>query len=350
MKRFNLTESEKAAKISQHIHPEFPVTVGVVILKGLCNLHCRMCPIHNVRFDQPEYMDRDTFDRLMDEIPDNGQINVELTAMGEPLLHGDIRYFIRRLGDRCRKNSTLLVTNGHFLSEEIIDLILDARIDRLQVSLNAYGRENYRWFTGSPAYERAVANLERVIDKKAGAGNGIPHITTHIAGIREFEADFARFLGQWEGKVELARIREIKDWSGVTRDNGITPLLSEEIHCERYPCSWLWESIEVYPSGDLYTCSFQPFFATPPLGNIRTDSITDLWQGDSLRRLRQKHLAGRAADIDFCERCTNWFLYPNFWERCGQESCEQNDVRWRLPDLEKNGINDEQKTLCAACG
>ncbi|MBN1103508.1 MAG: radical SAM protein, partial [Deltaproteobacteria bacterium] len=230
MKRFNLTDSEKAKKIAQHIHPDFPVTVGVVILKGLCNLRCRMCPVHNVRFDRPEFMDRNTFDRLLDEIPDSGDIHVELTAMGEPLLHRDIRYFVRRLGERYPKNSTLLVTNGHYLSEELIDLILEARIDRIQVSLNAYGPENYHWFTGSPAYDRAVANLERLIDRKRKAGNGIPFITTHIAGIREFEADFAPFLRQGEGKVELARIREIKDWSGVTKDNGITPLLSEEIH------------------------------------------------------------------------------------------------------------------------
>jgi radical SAM protein with 4Fe4S-binding SPASM domain len=350
VKRFNLTDSEKAAKIAQHIHTGFPTVVGVVVLKGLCNLRCRMCPVHNVRFDRPEFMDRDTFDRVMEEIPDNGDTHVELTAMGEPLLHKDIRYFIRKLGECYRKNSTLLVTNGHYLSEELIDLILEARIDRLQVSLNAYGRENYRWFTGSSAYDQAVANLERLIEKKVKAGSGVPYITTHIAGIREFEADFAGFLGQWEGKVELARIREVKDWSGITRGNGITPLLSEEIDCERYPCSWLWESLEIYPSGDLYTCSFQPFFPTPPLGNVTTQSITEIWQGKALWRLREKHLTGRAADIDFCEHCTNWYLYPNFWDRCEGGAQAEREVRWCLPELGKSGTEDDQKTLCVACG
>jgi radical SAM protein with 4Fe4S-binding SPASM domain len=309
-----------------------------------------MCPLHNVRFDRPEFMTRDTFDRILDEIPDSGGVHVELTAMGEPLLHRDIHHFVRRMGERYPKNSTLLVTNGHYLSDEMIDLILEARIDRLQVSLNAQGRETYRWFTGSPDYDRVVANLERLIEKKRKAGKGLPHITTHIAGIREFEADFDGFLSRWQGKVELARIREIKDWAGVTRDNGITPLLSEEIHGERYPCSWLWESIEIYPSGDLYTCSFQPFFTTPPLGNVWTHSLRQLWQGEALERLREKHLSGRASEIDFCEHCTNWYLYPNFWDRQEEGSPTEREIRWRLPALEENGTEDEQKTLCAACG
>jgi radical SAM protein with 4Fe4S-binding SPASM domain len=332
VKRFDLTPSEKRQKISQHIHPDFPAVVGVVILKGLCNLRCRMCPMCNVKFEQPEFMSRETFDRLLDLIPDTGRTHVELTAMGEPLLHREIRYFLRGLGERYPRNSTLLVTNGHGLDDEMIELILDARIDRLQVSLNAHGAENYHWFTGSPAYERVVRNLENLVSRKRERATGLPHITTHIAGIREFEPDFEPFLNQWKGKVDLPRIREIKDWSGITQENGIHPLLSEEITCERYPCSWLWESLEIYPSGEVYTCSFHPFFKTPSLGSIHSGRVEEIWQSDLLRELRKRHLCGMAGEVDFCARCTNWYLYPNFWDR--HEGTRPGlQPKWELPSL-----------------
>jgi radical SAM protein with 4Fe4S-binding SPASM domain len=332
MKRFDLTPSEKRQKIDQHIHADFPVVIGVVILKGICNLRCRMCPMCNVRFDRPEFMSRETFDRLLDLVPDTGRTHVELTAMGEPLLHTERRYFLRRLGERYCKNSTLLVTTGHGLDDEMAELILDARIDRLQVSLNAHGAENYRWFTGSPDYERVVRNLENLLSKKRERGTSLPYITTHIAGIREFEPDFEPVLSQWKGKVELPRIREVKDWSGITTENGIHPLLSEEISCERYPCSWLWESMEVYPSGEVYTCSFHPFFKTPSLGSIHSGRVEEIWQSEILRDLRQRHLSGLAGEVDFCATCTNWYLYPNFWDRPG-ESKGFPGTRWELPTL-----------------
>lgn len=158
-------------------------------------------------------------------------------------------------------------------------------------------------------------------------------MTLHIAGIEEFQNDFEPFLDFWKNKVELARIREVKDWSGITRHNGITPLLSGEISCSRYPCSWLWESIEIYPTGDVYTCSFHPFFKTPPLGNILNHNLNEIWHGEFLQTLRKKHLDGLAQEVDFCEQCTNWYLYPNFWEDCGKNPVGVNSQRWSLPEL-----------------
>jgi radical SAM protein with 4Fe4S-binding SPASM domain len=254
--------------------------------------------------------------------------------MGEPLLHPEIHDFIKTLGRTHSKNHTLLVTNGHFLDDALARLILDAGIKQVQISLNAHGQAKYQWFTGSSRYHAVVHNIENLIQRKTAHGTGKPQINIHIAGIEEFTDDFAPFLEKWEQKADLARVREIKDWAGVTKGNGITPLIAEEITCHRYPCAWLWECLEFHPSGDIYTCSFHPFFDTPPLGNIATDRLETLWQAKELHELRQKHLQGRAAEIDFCTNCYNWYLFPNFWDPINGHQKQNCGQAWQLPDLE----------------
>ena len=333
MKRFNLTAAEKAAKTARHIHPEFPVVAGISIGWGRCNLKCRMCPMFNVHFENPAWMSVATFEKILAQLPDSGDISIELTAMGEPLLHPEIKKILNILSRRHKKNPKLLVTNGHFLNDVVAEQILDTGINQMQISLNAYGPENYRWFTGSSGYHKVVANIEKFLQRKAENGSGLPAMTMHIAGIKEFADDFKPFLDTWGPKIELARVREIKDWGGVTKNNGISPLIAEEVICQRYPCAWLWECLEFYPSGDVYTCSFHPFFKTPPIGNINTQNLKDIWQAPHLKNLRQKHLQGRAAEIDFCADCYNWFLYPDFWDRIKPGRRREKGQIFELPEL-----------------
>jgi len=288
----------------------------------------------NVDFDASEWMTAATFKQILDQLPDTGNISIELTAMGEPLMHPEIHDFIKTLGRTHSKNHTLLVTNGHFLDNDLIQLFLDAGIDQVQISLNAYGQANYQWFTGSSRYHAVVYNIENLIQRKAAFGTGKPQINIHIAGIEEFTDDFAPFLAQWEHKADLVRVREIKDWAGVTKENGITPLIAEEITCQRYPCAWLWECLEFHPTGDIYTCSFHPFFDTPPLGNITKDDLATLWKAEGLDKLRQKHLQGRAAEIDFCANCYNWYLFPNFWGLINGDQKPIGGQVWQLPNIE----------------
>lgn len=292
-----------------------------------------MCPMYNFPFVSSEWMTAKTFKRILDQLPNTGDISIELTAMGEPLLHPEIHDFIKTLGHTHSKNHTLLVTNGHFLDDAMARLILDAGINQVQISLNAYGQANYQWFTGSDRYHAVVHNIENLIQRKAAHGTEKPQINIHIAGIEEFADDFAPFLAQWKHRADLARVREIKDWAGVTKNNGITPLIAEEITCQRYPCAWLWECLEFHPSGDIYTCSFHPFFGTPPLGNITTDNLATLWQAEHLHRLRQKHLQGRALEIDFCANCYNWYLYPNFWDPIHGAQKLTGSQAWQLPNF-----------------
>jgi hypothetical protein len=42
------------------------------------------------------------------------------------------------------------------------------------------------------------------------------------------------------------------------------------------------------------------------MGNVKTESILDIWHGPGFRFYREKHLAGRGADIPLCKGCPDW--------------------------------------------
>ncbi len=76
---------------------------------------------------------------------------------GEPLLRKDIGEIIRQL--KFPGSEVSLTTNGFFL-EERIDELLEAGLDRANVSLHSIHRENYRRITGIDGLENVLRGLE----------------------------------------------------------------------------------------------------------------------------------------------------------------------------------------------
>lgn len=64
-------------------------------------------------------------------------------------------------------------------------------------------------------------------------------------------------------------------------------------------CSLPWTHLNVQPNGDIYPCCMSPY--NQPIGNTRTDTLEEIWNGEKMRTIRKQMLTGERPDA--CQRC-----------------------------------------------
>ena len=61
-------------------------------------------------------------------------------------------------------------------------------------------------------------------------------------------------------------------------------------------CLFVWHSMMLHPDGTVSPCQF----ITAPLGSVREESVTKIWNGDGYRQLRRELKRGLTPA---CSRC-----------------------------------------------
>lgn len=105
-----------------------------------CNLECTMC-FRNSWIDEGfSDMRAEVFDAALDTAP-VGVKTVFFGGMGEPLIHGDILYMVKRASSTGARVE--LLTNGTLLTRQMSSDLIDAGLDMLWVSLDSIEAEDY---------------------------------------------------------------------------------------------------------------------------------------------------------------------------------------------------------------
>ena len=74
---------------------------------------------------------------------------------------------------------------------------------------------------------------------------------------------------------------------------------------KRPPCAGLWNTPMIHVDGSLTTCCLDEGLVNK-LRTIRTHTLSQLWQGETINRWRQAQIEGRFADSGpLCTSC-NW--------------------------------------------
>ncbi|GAG97236.1 unnamed protein product, partial [marine sediment metagenome] len=68
------------------------------------------------------------------------------------------------------------------------------------------------------------------------------------------------------------------------------------------PCKLLWHQIHVLHDGKVSACC-RDYDGELIVGDIKKESILDIWNGEKYNRLREKHIKGDVGDIPLCRDC-----------------------------------------------
>jgi len=201
------------------------VTGVRVSLTDRCNFDCVYC--HNEGLGdtrgpmdaRDHEMSADDVVRFL-EVGEEYDIDSVKFTGGEPMLRDDLEDIIRRTPGSMEVSMT---TNGTFLPGRAEDLV-DAGLERVNVSQDALDREQFKHVTQSGAYDRVLEGVDAALDagldpvklnmvvfeKTAGY---VPGMVEHVAENSGLQLQLIEFMPELVGKPEWAvDIDRVHDW------------------------------------------------------------------------------------------------------------------------------------------
>ncbi len=133
-----------------------------------CNATCIMCPYsHKNIKGRPNHMDEGLYRRILYELKQTGSV-IRFTPMlqNEPLMDREIAKRVGEAKEVLGSSTTVsLVTNGSLLNSSRVEELLNAGIDELSVSVNAFTEETYRSIHKGLHFSKVVKNLEYLLQR-----------------------------------------------------------------------------------------------------------------------------------------------------------------------------------------
>ena len=134
-----------------------------ISLTDNCNLRCHYCmPEEDYAFTpQANLMQPDEIEKLASLFVQEGVTKIRLTG-GEPLVRKDAGSIIQRLS---RLSAHLTITTNGTRLHEFVDVLSDADIHSLNISLDTLDADKFKMLTRRDLFQRVVDNIELLVQK-----------------------------------------------------------------------------------------------------------------------------------------------------------------------------------------
>ena len=254
---------------------------------NFCNTSCLFCP-HNIMKRKKENMDMDLFKKAVDDSYDLGVKHIMLSFFGEPLVDKLIFDRIKYIKDKDMECS--FFTNAIGLNDEVIKKIINSKIDRIFISLDAINEDYWKKIRATGNYNTIVFNIAKLLLKNKNIKIDI--------GLLLFDdiskKDVTNFIKKWKMANEV-HIRKLHSWTNT----------KESKKCN-LPCYSLWSGtgLGVLSNGNVVPCCMD-YEGILKIGNIKKDSLKNIWfSSQKLRHIRELHLEGKKDNLNICKYCS----------------------------------------------
>ena len=271
---------------------EYPLLVDME-LSTLCNLRCPMCYTITDEFKQKVHaglMDFGLFKKIIDEIA--GKVPaIRLSLRGEPTIHpkfSDCVEYAKQ--NNIREVSAL--TNGSMLSADYFSKIRQAGIDWLTISVDGLDKM-YESIRKPLKFNKILDRLKEI--KKIKDEKGVHRPVIKIQAIwPSIKENPEKFYNTFAPYVDLIAFNPLIDYLGKDEDI---------IYEDNFSCCQLYQRLVVGADGRVMMCSNDEE-GTVIVGDAATQSILDIWHGNSLNRMRRIHLLPNGfSQIPVCVKC-----------------------------------------------
>lgn len=308
-----------------------PRVVNISFNEKTCMYSCRMCPYteKDVRahYRKASEMDFETLRGIVRSVPNDPHYSFDISAIGETLEFEPLPEFIAYMKRERPLVNTIISTNGVLMTPERFEKLADSGLDSIQFSLYAENAEDHAHITGTRTFARVKENI---LAACAMARKRVhrPFLQAFMIECAENAHTADRFLAFWSQQVDKAFLRPL--YNVGRKLEGMTPTFEPVLPERRYPCITPWYSTAVRSSGEVLPCYMFHWSKDGwdrSLGNIREQTLAELWRTPAFRKFRQAHLSGDLRDYPICRRCDLWSGYTNVWKRQPGETFAFDPVR-----------------------
>lgn len=267
-----------------------------------CNFLCRMCPQQNLKRPRMD-MPKEIYKKIIDEINFYGVEGLWLYHLGESLLHPDFNEIINYISTKNNLGIIWISTNGEFFTEDKIRNVLNSNIDYINFSAHAVTEETYNTVAKVGKFKIVTQNLETFIKMK-GIRNLPKRPFLHCQMIEQetTKHEVDAFIKKYYKYVDIVSINMLEYVNMPNNSFGLKqrerkPLTS----CTRVGRNDCF----ICSNGDVTLCD-AAYNGEICLGNINDQSLYDIWNGETRKKILALNAEGNMSKIGFCRSCTDY--------------------------------------------
>lgn len=301
------------AKRAKQFHTDFKTEIAkfpknaLIELTNGCNHACIFCKNSN-QDRKASFLPTETFVKFVTEAQKIGLEEVGFYTTGEPFMSKNLEEFIG-IAKNAKIKRVYITTNGALANLDRVKSCVDAGLDSIKFSINASNAEDYKLVHGFDDFEKVLKNVTDIYNwKKINNINlqllcsciVIPSLPNTMVNHKKI---FNRFF---EDILYLSSASQ----GGQAHDINIT---TEEISGvfsnfnslnkdqKTSPCDMLWDRYHLTAEGYLTACCVD-YNLNLVFGDIKSNSLGEIWNNEIMKNLRNKHLTG---DLDntICKQC-----------------------------------------------
>jgi radical SAM protein with 4Fe4S-binding SPASM domain len=253
-------------------------------------------------------MDIELFNNVIKELSAY-LFNINLYFQGEPMLHPKLFLFL----NNSRAIHTTISTNGHFLSVENSEKLVQSGLSKLIISLDGMDQGTYTGYRINGDLKSVLEGIRNVSSAKLKFGSSlkieiqfivnrlnehqIPEVSSFAKSVnaslklKSMQINTHDDIEKWLPQQEQFRRYKVKNGKYVLKNS--------------FPdrCARLWFNPVITWDGKVIPCCFDKD-AEYVMGNLNNDSFREIWEGPKYRMFRKSILSGRHM-IEICRNCTS---------------------------------------------
>jgi radical SAM protein with 4Fe4S-binding SPASM domain len=275
-----------------------------------CNFRCTFCPTGDRQLirDTGRWqgaMDFDLFRKIIDDLREfESPLKVlRLYKDGEPLLNKRLPDMIRYAKASGYAPYIDTTTNASLLTPEKSLPLIEAGLDRINISIDGLSDADFEKYTRTKVkFAELVENVRFFYDHKRGCEICIKMPGDFLSpGEREF---FFSVFGDLCDRIALENFAPCWPEFGVEERLGIDIKIGiyNNPIAEVQTCPYIFYSISVNADGLVSLC-FLDWARKLLVGDVRRQSLREIWRGEELRRHQLAHLRGERKNHPVCAAC-----------------------------------------------
>src|SRR5689334_5156233 len=205
-------------------------------------------------------------------------------GIGEPMIHPNIFEMIRITHDAGIR--TGMSTNATLLDEKRADMLLDSGLDYVILAFDGATKESYEKYRIGATFEKTRANILAFLDKKIERKSKI-YVVLQMVMLKDNSHEVDAYRKLWS----IPGVDEIRFKRDEIRIDGSRIPHTEFKTRRRNPCHLLWRGpLYVRYDGLAFPCCYM--YDEPPVGDLKKQSVMEVWNSTEMVKLREAHLKG----------------------------------------------------------
>lgn len=237
---------------------------------------------------------------------------LKLSLYGEPFTSPDFGEMLKIAKEADIAERIETTTNMSLLTPELCRELVEYEIDYIRVSIYAGNQERYRKITNCAAVdiEQIIQRLQSIQDMKRTLGKEKPFVSAKM--LDTYTDENAEFLECFSPVADEVYIDKPHNWIATEEKSFIGSLYEEQGEellkklesalSDRIVCTMPFTTLAIRSNGDVSPCCID-WAGETNIGNVREESIREIWEGDRLYEFRKMQLEDRKHENKSCKNC-----------------------------------------------